>query len=186
MFPYCPLALFFPFISVEWILLERKGKVNYKKHQDFKAKMEQGKRIRNSGISVLTVHRKLKWQFSFKIFDFYLIKSYRGGLLEVFLKKTVSKLLEYFKKNIHYGQWLKLWIYNVTKVAPSRGHLIEFLKGFNKNNFQYKKCLWRARFSSLQMTQILQKWECDFFFLIIVTKVQLLRNLHLSKLFVGR
>ena len=56
--------------------------------------------IRNNRVSLLTEHGKLKWQFGFKTFDFYLMESQRCSHLEVFFKKIISTCLDYsLRKN---------------------------------------------------------------------------------------
>ena len=50
------------------------------------------------------------------------MKSYRSGLLELLLKKTVSKFWEFPKKNIHCEEQLKQsCTYSVTEVTPCNG-----------------------------------------------------------------
>ena len=63
--------------------------------------------------------------------------------------------------------------------------MVNFLKVFQDftiNSLQYKKHLLGVVSWSLQVAYIRQWWGCDFFLLMIVTKVQLLKNSqgHLS------
>ena len=59
---------------------------------------------------------------------------------------------------IHYVERLRQsWPTTLLKSLAVMGNLREIFQELKKNNFHYKKCLWRVCFSSLQVTQI-RRW----------------------------
>ena len=110
--------------------------------------------------SLLTVNRKLKsW------FNFYRTKRYRSVLLEALLQKIISKFWEYSKKNIHYEERLnQSYICIVTEASWKVSKKLIKLISSTRNT------------SEGVVMQIRLWWRCYFFFLIIVTRLQLHRN----------
>lgn len=103
------------------------------------------------------------------------MKSCKSDLLEVLLKKIISKFLEYSKKKYLLQKTIK------TRLNMQRCWNHQQVRNFLDIFQQFNKTLLITKSTSEELniwlrSKIRLRWGCDFFFVIVVTKCQLLRN----------
>ena len=115
--------------------------------------MNTGTWIRKSGFS--TLFRKWKW-FEIKIFDFYLLKSCRNSLMELLLKKIISKFFGKYPLQRTIKIELQLQLQSLSVMD----NVLDIFQEFSVQEMPLSGCL-----SRLQVTQtyVVKVWFLLFY-----------------------